>query len=112
MGQIKFEAIIAVQPIDSRASKISISSSKSLVDKLTNSIQISSQSNKFKITLVERSKLDAIMLEQEEFQNVSEFSDLVSNLGADVLISPSVNRLNEGITCYIIQWNIYKCNFT
>ena len=95
MNQIKFEAIIAVQPIDSRASKISISSSKSLVDKLTNSIQISSQSNKFKITLVERSKLEAIMLEQEEFQNVSEFSDLVSNLGADVLISPSVNRLND-----------------
>ena len=95
MNQIKFEAIIAVQPIDPRASKISISSSKSLVDKLTNSIQISSQSNKFKITLVERSKLDAIMLEQEEFQNVSEFSDLVSNLGADVLISPSVNRLND-----------------
>ena len=95
MSQIKFEAIIAVQPIDSRASKISISSSKSLVDKLTNSIQISSQSNKFKITLVERSKLEAIMLEQEEFQNVSEFSDLVSNLGADVLISPSVNRLND-----------------
>ena len=95
MSQIKFEAVVAVQPIDTRASKISISSSKSLVDKLTNAIQISSQSNEFKITLVERSKLDAIMLEQEEFQDVSEFSDLVSNLGADVLISPSVNRIND-----------------
>lgn len=95
MSQIKFEAVVAVQPIDTRASKISISSSKGLVDKLTNAIQISSQSNEFKITLVERSKLDAIMLEQEEFQDVSEFSDLVSNLGADVLISPSVNRLND-----------------
>ena len=95
MSQIKFEAVVAVQPIDTRVSKISIGSSKSLVDKLTNAIQISSQSNEFKITLVERSKLDAIMLEQEEFQDVSEFSDLVSNLGADVLISPSVNRIND-----------------
>jgi hypothetical protein len=97
MSQIKFDTIIAVQPIDTKASKISISSSKGLVDKLTNAIQISSQSNEFKITLVERSKLDAIMLEKEEFQNVSEFSELVSNLGADVLISPSVNRLNDKV---------------
>jgi hypothetical protein len=95
ISQIKFEAIIAVQPIDTKASKISISSSKSLVDKLTNAIQISSQSNEFNLTLVERSKLDAVMLEQEEFQDVSEFSDLVSNLGAEILISPSVNRIND-----------------
>ena len=94
-SQLKFEATIAVQPIDTKVSKISISASKSLVDKLTNAIQISSQSNEFKLTLVERSKLDAIMLEQEEFQDVTEFSELVSNLGADVLISPSVNRLND-----------------
>lgn len=94
-NQLKFEATIAVQPIDTKVSKISISASKSLVDKLTNAIQISSQSNEFKLTLVERSKLDAIMLEQEEFQDVTEFSKLVSNLGADVLISPSVNRLND-----------------
>ena len=94
MSQINFEAVIAVQPIDSKNSKISKSSSSSLLDKLTNSIQIASQSKK-NITLVERSKLDAVMMEQEEFQNISEFSDLVSNLGADILISPSVNRINN-----------------
>lgn len=95
MSQIKFETIIAVQPIDIKASKISISSSKSLIDKLTNAIQIASQSNENKVTLVERSKLDAVMMEQEEFQDISEFSNLVSNLGADILISPSVNRIND-----------------
>lgn len=85
--------VIAVQPVDAAQAKIDRGTAAALTDQLTNEVQRAAAAKGAR--LVERTKLDAIMMEQEEFQSEREFSALVENAGADVLISPSVNRISS-----------------
>jgi hypothetical protein len=90
--QLPDNITIAIQPIDSSGSGINISLRESLINELTNQIQLNITSkNSF---LVDRSKIEEIMLEQEEFQNIEEFSKLLENTGADALVALTVSRKN------------------
>ena len=84
--------VVAVQPINRSEAKVSAATAKSIVDKLINAIQLKGQS--LGITQVDRGKLEDINREQQEFQNIDDYSKLIAGAGADVIISPSVNRLN------------------
>jgi hypothetical protein len=84
--------VVAVQPIDRSEAKVSAATANSIVDKLINAIQLKGKS--LGITQVDRGKLEEINREQQEFQNIDDYSKLVAGAGADVIISPSVNRLN------------------
>ena len=84
--------VVAVQPIDRSEAKVSAATANSIVDKLINAIQLKGKS--LGITQVDRGKLEEINREQQEFQNIDDYSALVAGAGADVIISPSVNRLN------------------
>ncbi|MDB2468581.1 hypothetical protein N9X39_00735 [Alphaproteobacteria bacterium] len=85
--------VVAVQPINRSEAKVSATTAKSIADKLINSIQLKGQS--VGITQVDRGKLEDINREQQEFQNIDDYSKLIANAGADVIISPSVNRLSD-----------------
>ncbi len=94
--KLKNNLVIAVQPIDERGksgAKISAGTASSIVDQLTNQMQRSLQGSSS--VLAERAKLNQVMMEQEEFQNVTEYSELVANTGADALVVPSINRINN-----------------
>lgn len=84
---------VAIQPVDRSTAKVSVSQSTSFIEKITNEIQLQVQGSG--ISLIDRSKLDEIMMEQEEFQSVDEFSELIKNTGADALVSLSVIRLDQ-----------------
>ena len=85
--------ILAIQPLDRKKANISMASASGIIEKFTNEIQraLSNSSS----SLIDRSKLEAIMLEQEEFQNIEEFSNLIENTGADILIGISLARINS-----------------
>ena len=89
---IKSGLVIAVQPVDAKAAKLSKGTAAALGEELTNAIQ--RLLSKKGASMVERSKLEKIMMEQAEFQNTEEFGNLVGNAGADILVSPSVNRVS------------------
>ena len=89
---IKSGSVIAVQPVDAKAAKLSKGTAAALGEELTNAIQ--RLLSKKGASMVERSKLEKIMMEQAEFQNTEEFGNLVGNAGADILVSPSVNRVS------------------
>ena len=85
---------IAIQPLDHSKAGIPASAASSFIERLTNAIQNSlSGSN---LSLVERSKLAQIMQEQEEFKSTEEFSKLLANAGADILVVSSATRLGGG----------------
>jgi hypothetical protein len=90
--QLPDNITIAIQPIDSSSSGINISLRESLINELTNQIQLNIASKNS--VLVDRSKIEEIMLEQEEFQNIEEFSKLLENTGADALVSLAATRKN------------------
>ena len=85
--------VVAVQPINRSEAKVSAVTAKSILDKLINAIQQKGQS--LGITQVDRGKLEDINREQQEFQNIDDYSKLIAGAGADVIISPSVNRLTD-----------------
>jgi hypothetical protein len=85
--------VVAVQPINRSEAKVSAATAKSILDKLINAIQLKGQS--LGITQVDRGKLEDINREQQEFQNIDDYSKLIAGAGADVIISPSVNRLTD-----------------
>jgi hypothetical protein len=93
IGSMSGSYTIAVAPIDPKAARISAGVSQSLTERLTNAVQ--KQLSGTDHSLVERSRLRDIMKELEEFKGVEEFSKLVSSAGADVVIYPTVSRLNS-----------------
>jgi len=84
---------IAVSQIDRSKSKISAGLSQMLVERITNSIQ--QKIGGSKISLMERARIEDIMKEQEEFQDVEEFSKLLAGMGADIVIFPTVARVDD-----------------
>jgi hypothetical protein len=84
---------IAIQPINRVVANMSASRSTGLIEQLTNEVQRSIQNTSS--TLVDRGQIDTIMMEQEEFQDVEEFSELIANTGADALISLTLMRRNQ-----------------
>lgn len=85
--------VVAVQPVNRSEANVSAATAKSIVDKLINAIQQNGANAG--ITQVDRGKLEDINREQQEFQNIDDYSKLIAGAGADVIISPSVNRLND-----------------
>ncbi len=84
--------VIGIQPLDRKQSNISMTSANGIIETFTNEIQRALAGTSS--SLIDRSKLETIMLEQEEFQNIEEFSGLIENTGTDVLIGISLNREN------------------
>lgn len=84
---------IAIQPLDRTLANLSVDFANSLIEKFTNQLQIAIQDTGS--VLIDRSKIDVIMLEQEEFQDVEEFSSLIKNTGAEVLVALSVARIDN-----------------
>lgn len=89
---LKSGMVIAVKSIPSSGSGISRSTATSLNEKLTNAVQRAASSRG--VTVVERSKLQEVGAEKEEFQNDDDFAKLVENVGADVMVSLTLNRLD------------------
>lgn len=89
---LKGNAVIAIQPFEGSLANMSLSSLNALEDQFVNEFKRSTSN--MNIRLVDRSKLDDIIAEQIEFQNIEEFSELLKNTEADILIVPSINRVD------------------
>jgi hypothetical protein len=83
---------VAVKSLPPSTSGISKSTASSFYEKLTNSVQRAASSRG--VTVVERSKLQEVGSEKEEFQNDDNFAKLVQNVGADVMVSLTLNRID------------------
>jgi hypothetical protein len=81
---------IAVQPLNSKAGRVSRGIAVFIEESLISAIQRQASGRGY--VLVERGKLQEIMREQEEFHNTEEFSKLIKQAGANVMVSISVQR--------------------
>ena len=83
---------IAVQPINKREADLPAGTTLILEEQVSNAVQMAAFNKG--VQVVEREELAKIMMEQEEFQGIEEFSELLANAGADALVSLVVTRIN------------------
>jgi hypothetical protein len=83
---------IAVQPINKKEADLPAGTTLILEEQVSNAVQMAAFNKG--VQVVEREELAKIMMEQEEFQGIEEFSELLANAGADALVSLVVTRIN------------------
>jgi hypothetical protein len=81
---------IAVQPLDHKSGRISRGIAAFIEESIISGIQRQAANRGY--VLVERGKLQEIMREQEEFHNTEEFSKLIKQAGANVMVVISAQR--------------------
>jgi hypothetical protein len=84
--------VVAVKSVSSTNTGISKSTASSLYEKLTNAVQRAASNRG--VTVVERSKLQEVGMEKEEFQADDDFAKLVQSVGADVMVSLTLRRID------------------
>jgi hypothetical protein len=81
-----------VQPINKKEADLPAGTTLILEEQVSNAVQMAAFNKG--VQVVEREELAKIMMEQEEFQGIEEFSELLANAGADALVSLVVTRIN------------------
>jgi len=83
---------IAIQPINKKEADLPAGTTLILEEQISNSVQMAAYAKG--VQVVEREELAKIMMEQEEFQGIEEFSELLANAGADALVSLVITRID------------------
>lgn len=84
---------VAVKDIDRSQGQVSAAVAVRIKNKLINEIQV--LGGEAGIKQVDRGKLEEISREQQEFQNVDDFAKIIAGAGAEIIIVPSVTRINS-----------------
>ena len=84
---------VAVKDIDRGQGQVSAAVAARIKNKLINEIQV--YGGEAGVKQVDRGKLEEISREQQEFQNVDDFAKIIAGAGADVIIVPSVTRIDS-----------------
>ena len=96
---------IAVQPINKREADLPAGTTLILEEQVSNAVQMAAFNKG--VQVVEREELAKIMMEQEEFQGIEEFSELLANAGADALVSLVVTRINATTVRMLVVSLVY-----